>query len=210
MKCIICNAQAEYYFSKTYTEHPYDELMREIGDVKYYKCTHCGFTISKTHAELSAEKWAVLNEQFHHDIENSKLGSKGNQPPYIEQAMMLLLLGKNNIVDISNMLDYAAGYGTLSKILSKYFQLHLPIYDPFIKNGDPARYIRKQSLKPCKTVINSAMFEHILTREDLDHVNELVDNDGCLILHTVICENIPNNPDWFFLRPPVHTAFHTQ
>jgi hypothetical protein len=28
-------------------------------------------------------------------------------------------------------------------------------------------------------------------------------------LHTVICERVPKDPDWFYLRPPVHTAFHT-
>jgi hypothetical protein len=53
------------------------------------------------------------------------------------------------------------------------------------------------------------MFEHVLQREDLDYVNKIVDNDGCLIIHTVVCENIPKDPNWFYLRPPVHTAFHT-
>jgi hypothetical protein len=43
----------------------------------------------------------------------------------------------------------------------------------------------------------------------LDNLNNLVKNSGCLIIHTVICENVPNDPDWFYLRPPVHTAFHT-
>ena len=32
---------------------------------------------------------------------------------------------------------------------------------------------------------------------------------GSLIIHTVICENIPKNPDWFYIEPPVHTTFHT-
>ncbi|MBL4706050.1 MAG: hypothetical protein JKY54_16105, partial [Flavobacteriales bacterium] len=37
----------------------------------------------------------------------------------------------------------------------------------------------------------------------------LVSEDGCLMIHTVICENIPKNPDWFYFGPPVHCAFHT-
>lgn len=53
------------------------------------------------------------------------------------------------------------------------------------------------------------MFEHVLKREDLDSLNSLVEEDGCLILHSVICENAPNDESWFYLRPPVHTAFHT-
>ena len=49
----------------------------------------------------------------------------------------------------------------------------------------------------------------MLSREDLDDVNRLVDAEGCLILHTVVCETVPRDPDWFYLRLPVHTAFHT-
>ena len=53
------------------------------------------------------------------------------------------------------------------------------------------------------------MFEHVLEREHLDYVNNLVDSDGVLMLHTVVCENIPANPNWFYITPMVHTAFHT-
>jgi hypothetical protein len=28
-------------------------------------------------------------------------------------------------------------------------------------------------------------------------------------LHTVICENIPYDENWFYLEHPVHCAFHT-
>ena len=30
-----------------------------------------------------------------------------------------------------------------------------------------------------------------------------------MILHTVVCENIPHDQDWFYFQPPVHCAFHT-
>ncbi len=30
-----------------------------------------------------------------------------------------------------------------------------------------------------------------------------------MIMDTVICENVPNSRDWFYLEPPVHTTFHT-
>jgi hypothetical protein len=41
------------------------------------------------------------------------------------------------------------------------------------------------------------MFEHVLRRADLDQVNDLVQEDGCLIIHTVVCENVPKDPGWF-------------
>jgi hypothetical protein len=209
MKCIICSSDSHYYFSKTYSEHPFDEFMREIGNVDYYKCENCGFVLSKTHSSLDESKWAHLNYLFHRYIEDPDSEKKGNQPPYLEQAIMLCLLAKNGVISTASMIDYAAGHGTLSNILAKYFGVELPIFDPYIQAGNLGRYIHEKDLTTYKTVINSAMFEHILRREDLDRVNDIVAEDGCLIIHTVVCEKVPNDPDWFYLRPPVHTAFHT-
>lgn len=209
MKCIICNSESKYYFSKVYSEKPFDEFMKEIGKVDYYKCCRCGFVLSKTHSELDSEQWNKLNYNFHHYHESSGVDKQINQPPYAEQAMMLAFLGRNGIISTDSMLDYAGGYGCLSNILSRYYDLHLPIFDPYVQSDDSEKYVKQSELMTYKTVINSAMFEHVLKRENLDQVNNMVDPDGCLILHTVICENIPDDPDWFYLRPPVHTAFHT-
>lgn len=209
MRCVICNSKSEYYFSKTYIEYPFDEFMKEIGTVDYFKCIRCGFVLSKTHAEINEKKWNRLNQLFHQYNENSTKMKNINQPPYAEQAIMLSLLGRNKIINIDSMIDYAAGYGTLSFLLSKYYDLELSIFDPYVQAGNTDKYIDQSELKSFKTVINSAMFEHILNREDLERVNDIVDSDGCLIIHTVICENVPDDPDWFYLRPPVHTAFHT-
>jgi len=183
--------------------------MREIGEVVYDKCKNCGFVLSKTHQELDEDKWKKLNDQFHHYVENPVNEKKGNQPPYAEQAMMLILLHKNGLINIDSILDYAAGYGTLSEILNKYHGVNLPIFDPYVKASDSIKYVEKSNLKTYKAVINSAMFEHVLQREDLDKANRVVDSDGCLIIHTVVCENVPKDPNWFYLRPPVYTAFHT-
>jgi len=210
MKCLICDSQSEYYFSKTYTESPFDEFMREIGTVDYYKCGHCGFVISKTHCQLERNVWHGLNHKFHHYLETPSISQKINQPPYIEQAVMLNLLSSCGIIDSRSMIDYAAGFGALSNILEKYFGLSLAIFDPYVQSvHNINRYVEAKALDKYQVVMNSAMFEHVLSREDLDHVNKIVDIDGCLIIHTVVCERIPNDPEWFYLQPPVHTAFHT-
>jgi hypothetical protein len=131
-----------------------------------------------------------------------------NPPPYLQQAIMLKLLVCNEIIDSIEMLDYAGGYGTLNTIFAKYFNLKLLIYDPFIQNVS-TKYLSTRQLGKYKTVFNSAMFEHITSRENLEDINNLVDDNGCLILHTVVCEKIPKDSDWFYLEPPVHCAFHT-
>ena len=209
MNCMICGSKCAYFFSKQYAEYPFSEFMREIGEVEYHKCISCGFVLSKTHSELSNVEWSKLNEDFHYFLENEIASGKISQPPYAEQAMMISLLEKNEIIDSTAMLDYAAGYGTLSNILNRYFHIALPVYDPYIKSPGYAHYLEKPDPHCYSAVINSAMFEHVLNRNDLDNVNNLVHEKGSLIIHTVVCENIPKDPDWFYLRPPVHTAFHT-
>lgn len=208
MRCIICNSNCQYYFSKVYDQQPIADLMRDIGPVDYYKCENCGFVLSKTHSELEESSWAALNESYHHF--NEGLGIMvGNQPPYAEQAMMIQVLGHNKIIDSSDLLDYAAGYGVLKKLLSKYFGQDILVYDRYVTATETSAYVEEHDLRKYKTVANSAMFEHVLSREDLNSVNDLVAEDGCLIIHTVVCENIPKDPNWFYLEPPVHTAFHT-
>lgn len=209
MNCLICNTSSHYFLQKLYTESPFDQHMADIGPVDYYKCPNCGFTQSYTHAQLSAERWGRLNLDVHRFMEDPKAEKKGNQPPYLEQASMINLLGVNGLINTSSMLDYAAGYGTLSRLLQKYHQISLPIFDEYVMAADDKRYIGKEALTQYDVVINSAMFEHVLTRGDLDKVDALVSAKGCLIVHTVVCENIPADPNWFYFRPPVHTAFHT-
>ncbi|GHV27523.1 hypothetical protein AGMMS4952_09350 [Spirochaetia bacterium] len=183
--------------------------MKEIGVVDYWKCKNCGFVSSKTYQELPFKKWEKLNSDFHHFGENLKSNNDrlGNQPPYLQQATMLNILQNKKIINPAKMLDYAGGYGTLSKILEKYYGLGLLVYDPYIQTNE-TNYVLKEQLEKYKVVINSAMFEHVISRQDLDNVNDLVDMDGCLVLHTRICEEIPKDPDWFYVLP-VHCAFHT-
>lgn len=80
----------------------------------------------------------------------------------------------------------------------------------FVKDPAPGSfYVDASELCKYHLVINSAMFEHIRERFDLDAVDKLVSDAGVLMLHTVVCENVPADPNWFYLVPMVHTAFHT-
>lgn len=197
----------EYYFSKGYDGFPGSPFLDGFI-VDYEKCTNCGFVLSKTHCEMESSLWGRLNSSWHHYFEGSNTGQVVNQPPYAEQALDLELLSRNNILNLEDSLDYAAGYGTLSKFLKKYFERNLQIYDPYVQVGNE---LENYISKPGKylLVINSAMFEHVISRRDLDCVNYCVKDDGVLCIHTRISEKIPNDPNWFYLKPHVHTAFHT-
>lgn len=208
--CIICDTDMEFYFSKEkYRSLSLASFICSLGPIKYYKCPACGFVSSRTHQELSVEEWSNLNVNFHHYNESCDRESLDfNQPPYAEQAFMIELLAKNDIVNANSILDYAAGYGTLSNVSRKYFGREINCYDKYVINSE-LNYIKSPQQEKWSMVINSAMFEHILNREDLEAVNDLVSDTGALFVHTVVVEDIPNNPDWFYIDVPVHTAVHT-
>lgn len=155
--------------------------------------------------------WSKLNVDFHTFNENPKNRSFRRQPPYLEQALLIQFLVKNQLIDGSEILDYAGGHGTLAMTLWKYFGIKASVFDPYMANEENklVKYVDRTELKAVKTLINSAVFEHVRSRQDLDDINNLVSDIGVMILHTVVCENIPKDPDWFYLAPPVHSALHT-
>jgi hypothetical protein len=206
INCIICNSKTKHAFTKTYK----GELFNMLEKSDFSACEKCGFTFSETIFKMNHKDWDNLNFKFHTFLEDKNIDSDINQPPYIEQANMITVLLKENIIN-GSMLDYAGGIGTLSKILNRFFNIELPIYDPYIKDAEneTVKYVDVDDLTKVNTIINSALFEHIKSRQDLDHINNLVSEDGALIIHTVICENIPKDPNWFYFDPPVHSAIHT-
>ena len=209
-RCLICGSETEYFFSKQHDAKYFpDKLPLKVD---YDKCTNCGFVLSRTHKNMDLTYWAKLNHEWHTvwDGWNLDLGSHlTNRPPFTEQAIALKILNKSKLINLNNNIDYAAGYGFLSRISNKYFDEKIQNYDAYVNDNDSnVEYLRREDLGKYDLVLNSAMFEHIASRESLDAVNDLVSKNGVLAIHSVICERIPNDPSWFYLLP-VHTAFHT-
>lgn len=206
--CLVCNAPATYFFEKNYIAYP----NWPFGDgftAKYYKCSSCGFTFSDTHQTMEQSIWGDLNSTWHHAFESGALGENINQPPYANMALATKLLSVNGLVNTRNALDYAAGYGTFSGILGKYFDERIYRYDPFVSGQLDEYCIDSVAGKKYDFVVNTAMFEHILYRRDIDAVNDLVSDAGVMMLHTQIRQEIPCDPNWFYLEPHVHSAFFT-
>lgn len=192
MNCLICNTEMNYFFSKDF--HNEFDLVK----IEYHKCGVCGFVLSYSHANMPITDWENLNHKFHEHIENLSNIKTVNQPPYIEQATFINILIKNKIIS-ADILDWGCGYGTLSKILAKYYDINISIYDKYMNSVPLVK-------RKYKTIFNSAVFEHVTKRDYLDEINSYASE--CMILHTLIREEIPNDPNWFYLLP-VHTAFHT-
>jgi hypothetical protein len=209
MKCFICNGEAGYYFTKDFDKGYLDsDKLFSLGKAEYFKCNDCGFVFSKTHGEMDKAKWEKLNLNFHKFYEDPDNLKVHNPPPYLQQAIFLKVLQENSIIS-NNILDWGGGYGTLAKILKKYYNLSVKVYDKYVQSDDVG-YVNSEALKEVHfdTVFSSAVFEHVTKRGYLDEINNCVSENGCLIIHTVVCENIPKEPEWFYLGA-VHCAFHT-
>jgi hypothetical protein len=208
---MICCSETEYYFSKNFNDSSVFEKKFDLGEVEYWKCPSCGFVQSRTHLEMDENKWFTINNELHSYIENPDNPKIGNQPPYLAQATFLSILIKNTIIS-SDILDWGGGYGTFSKIFYKYYNYSINVYEKYMipaSNEDNVHYITNDRLeKKYPTVICSAVFEHVTNRVVLDEINQCVDANGNLIIHTVVCERIPKDSKWFYLLP-VHCAFHT-
>lgn len=203
MKCIICGGETAYHFSKTFDAFG-------LGKVDYWRCRNCGFSISKTHAEMTPDEWAKLNQEYH----SAYLGQDFNpdDPRWISrlqsQAKLLSDAAKIGLLNADGRwLDYACGDGKLSELLADRGR-ELLKYDRYM--GRPEDYLSDPDLRPGSFdfLITTSVFEHFTLREQFDAVEKLVSEGGVLGLHTLVCEDIPCDPSWFYLLP-VHCAFHT-
>ena len=207
MKCFICDGAMGPYFSKKFNEF-------NLTLVDYWKCQHCGFVLSKTHSDMSQDEWAALNDKYH----NFYLGSESNQddPNWLmrlnEQAQVLgQLYHKRVLPREMGWVDYGCGDGKLADLLFNNSKIEVKKYDKYTKNKYADSYLSDNDLYKNKhsVVINCSVFEHILSIDSIADIFNLIDNDnGVLALHTLVREDIPPDPGWFYLLP-VHCAFFT-
>jgi hypothetical protein len=194
----------EYFLTKNFN-------LYGLLDVEYWKCTFCGFVSSKTHCEMSEEAWGQLNVAYHESYQHK--GYNSDDPRWVDrlhsQAKVIDDAARIGLINESGKwLDYACGDGQLSSILRKDFGRDLFNYDKFMPSQDG--FLNQDGLIPrtFDFVITTSVFEHFTQRLHYDEVESLVAPTGVFGLHTLICESIPQDPNWFYLLP-VHCAFHT-
>lgn len=202
-QCFVCGAAMLPYFRKHFNR-------MGLGDVDYIRCVGCGFVQSQTHQALSETQWAQLNMDFHqHHYGTRGIGSDSGVP-YGAQAAAIEQLFLAGVLPFENpWVDYACGQGHLAEELQKR-KITIANYDQY-PPPDAQDYLVEAQMQPGRFdfVVNSAMFEHVLTRRPLDKTIALIAHGGVFALHTMISEVVPNNPDWSYFDAEVHTAFFT-
>jgi len=203
MKCMICNNQMSPYFTKQFN-------FAKLGTVEYVKCVNCGFVLSKTHYELSDEDWQTVNKEYHSSYQGKDIAV--DDPKWIErlqnQAEVIADTVKLGLVGTElSWVDFGCGDGKLPYILADKYSLDLGKYDRYMNNEG---FLTDENLKKSQFdfVITTSVIEHLLKREMIEEINDLVSSSGVMGLHLLVAEEVPDDPDWFYLLP-VHCAFHT-
>lgn len=201
MNCMICGSAMEYYFSKNFD-------VFNLKRVDYWKCTFCGFCASKTHLEMSTEEWNQLNNDFHSDTHFRTDNPYNRNQRYFHQALMLSILAKSGLLEQTKWVDWGSGIGAVAILLDKFFDLKLHTYDKYFV--PKINVLSESELTPrhFNLVVSTAVFEHIRDRKTLDEIESFVSTSGAFAIHTLVPENVPQDPQWMYLLP-VHCAFHT-
>jgi hypothetical protein len=203
MNCLVCGGGMEFYFSKHFD-------VFALKQVDYWRCSDCGFVLSKTHADMTASEWSALNEAYHSSYQGQDFNADDprwiarlqSQAKVLRDAVEIGLLSADG-----RWLDYACGDGRLSELLQEE-HLELLKYDRYMSRA--GGYLDERDLRhgSFDFVITTSVFEHLMRRAHFDAIEALVAPSGVLGLHTLVSETVPRDPAWFYLLP-VHCAFHT-
>lgn len=198
--CQICKGDLEYYFTKNFES-------KILNEVDYLKCNTCGFVRAETICNLNHDEWDKLNYEFHSNYQHSNENIEDLKwVTRIEiQSKIINKLADLNFISLNESLDYGCGDAKLSNALRKISDYNLLNYDKYM---NIATYIKENELRKGKFdfLITTSVFEHILDLEDLDNIVDLIHEKGVMALHTLISDEIPKDPNWFYLYP-VHVSF---
>lgn len=199
--CLVCNSPSHFFLNSSFH-------IRGLEKVTYMKCEECGFTFSATHYSMSNDLFSQINQGCYEGFNPDKKNYNGF-PPYLSQAMLFHVMVQNGFLEKGTWLNYAAGQTDFSTILKHNFNLDILSYDKYLTLDDK-NFISEMEMKSQKfdLIFSSAFFEHITTIEPLENMVSALKHNGVLALHTVVCENIPCDPSWFYFLP-VHCSFFT-
>ena len=208
MNCFVCDGKMTPFIEK-------DFEMENLGKCEYVRCEDCGMTVSKTLYEMSHEKWVALNNECHEKLFHGELDTEKIDPHWTErlevQAQLFAELVKRGVFKSDwRTIDYGAGNGTLAnKIKSKLKKDWLKKFDAYMAEDES--YLSVEEIKPASFdfLVTSSVFEHLLGNQgDVEKIIGLVKDDGVMALHTLICDEVPQDPNWFYLLP-VHCTMWT-
>ena len=174
--------------------------------------------VSKTLYEMSHEEWSAFNYSAHKDYFSGVIKHEELDPKWLKrldlQANLFAELLEFEVLRYNwRTIDYGAGDGKLAdRINTKQGKIWLKKFDEYMKPLDENYLSPEEVVKEgFDFLVSSSVFEHLLgNRGDVEKVIGLVKPNGIMALHTLICEEVPQDSEWYYLLPvPVHCTLWT-
>ena len=206
MNCFVCGGEMSPFMKKIFG-------MKHLDSCEYVRCEECGLVVAETLYDMPHENWSALNRECHAAYQNTD--ALDVDPRWLArlkaQAEVLSRLIQIGVLDKSaRAVDYGAGDGKLSNYLAAKISLPpLLKFDEYMARPNE-NYLSAEELTPATFdfVITCSVFEHLLGSSDVEKIFALLKSDGIMALHTLVCEEVPRDPNWFYLQP-VHATFWT-
>jgi len=203
MNCFVCGSEMKDYFKKT--------MIPGTPDWNYVRCEKCGLVLCQTLYEMTSKEWQTVNEK-HKSYQSSD--ENPVDPNWVErlrsQAKLFADLAATGIWEHDvRFVDYGCGDGKLADYVRDEIQnrtgntesWRLLKYDKYMRPEGPSEYLQDADMKSGSfdAVVSCSVFEHLLGRPDIDEIIGLLNGKGTLCTHTLVCEEVPQDPNWFYL-----------
>lgn len=202
MNCFVCGKEMTGYFIKKWGEEM-------TGD--FVRCPDCGLVINKTMYEMPIQEWMEKNEELHSEYQGTD--EMKDDPKWLDrinaQGEVILQLYDLDIFSCNGKcIGYGCGDGKLADLVNRNRQL-IQKYDKFMGCGKLG-YLKDKEVNQGEfdVVICCSVLEHLVGKVEVEKVFGLIAEDGVLCLHTLVCEEVPRDPDWFYLLT-VHCTLWT-
>lgn len=203
MKCFVCGEEMSPFMEKFFG-------LKHLDACRYVRCSGCGLVVAETLYDMPREDWELLNRECHAYQHTDALAI---DPRWLErlhaQADVLARLAKVGVLEESaRAVDFGAGDGKLSDYLAE--KISAPPLMKFDAYMGDENFLPPEEMSPASFdfVITCSVFEHLLGAADVEKIFALLTADGTMALHTLVCEEIPRDPNWFYLQP-VHATLWT-
>ena len=209
MNCFVCGAEMKHFLEKNFG-------MNHLGKCEYVRCENCGMVVAKTLYEIPHDEWSALNYECHSKLFGGELDIEIIDPQWIQRIEMQAelfakLVNLGVFKSYWRTIDYGAGDGKLAdKVNTKLKKIWLKKFDAYMKPLDE-NYLSAEEVTPSTFdfLTTSSVFEHLLGNQgDVEKIINLLKPEGVMALHTLICDEVPQDPNWFYLLP-VHCTVWT-
>lgn len=179
---------------------------------QFVRCEECGLVVNQTIYEMTQDEWMVLND-YHKDYQ----GTNDNpvDPDWIRrlhaQADVIAGLFRCGVVGIDGKaIDFGCGDGKLSEYINQSYEKQTRAvlddylvgkYDKYMCPEGTDDYYSEDDVAPgtFDLVVSCSVFEHLKGMRDVDSILSLVKENGIVATHVLVCEEVPLDPEWYYL-----------